>query len=341
MTTRVYHLQFRSPLRIGERGVGLEATRNDIPADTLFSAICSAWRLLYGATSLENDLLKSFQQAATVPFLITSAFPFAGDVRFYPKPFGIRPNINSQDEKLYKRVRYVSEKLFEAIVAGTPMSFSAQNCVNGDQVWLSAEEKKSLQTNFTDDETGALRFWKTAVVPRVTLDRVTNASQIWHMGLVQFVQEAGLWFAVQFLTDSTDIRNKLEACLRLLEDSGIGGERGAGLGLFCFVAFDKTLPSDSSSNRFVTLSPFCPRDSVELNSWACVNYELTLRRGWIGSPEGGHLRRKEVWMFAEGSVFEGNPDFAIGNLMDVTPDVFAIHRVYRYGYAFPMGVKSS
>ena len=43
-----YHLNFRSPLHLGRRGVGLEATEISIPADTLFSAICQTWRTFYG-----------------------------------------------------------------------------------------------------------------------------------------------------------------------------------------------------------------------------------------------------------------------------------------------------
>ena len=39
-----YRLAFRSPLHVGERGVGLEAAHVRVPADTLFSAICSVWR---------------------------------------------------------------------------------------------------------------------------------------------------------------------------------------------------------------------------------------------------------------------------------------------------------
>jgi len=57
-----YYLSFRSPLHIGERGVGLEETRVHVPADTLFGAICSVWRLLYGRTELEEDLLLRFRE---------------------------------------------------------------------------------------------------------------------------------------------------------------------------------------------------------------------------------------------------------------------------------------
>ena len=65
-------------------------------------------------------------------------------------------------------------------------------------------------------------------------------------------------------------------------------------------------------------------------------YDLLARRGWVTSPEGGHLRRQTVRMFAEGSVFPGG-GARPGRLVNVTPEAFAGHRVYRYCYAFTAG----
>jgi hypothetical protein len=45
-----------------------------------------------------------------------------------------------------------------------------------------------------------------------------------------------------------------------------------------------------------------------------------------------------VWMFTEGSVLMGNPMSRAGRLVNVKPDVCP-HDVWRYGYAFPVGVK--
>jgi len=53
---------------------------------------------------------------------------------------------------------------------------------------------------------------------------------------------------------------------------------------------------------------------------------------------GSGLRRKAVRMFTEGSLLRW-PDgkTCLGTLADVTPDVFAAHKVWRYGLAFPVG----
>jgi len=66
-------------------------------------------------------------------------------------------------------------------------------------------------------------------------------------------------------------------------------------------------------------------------------YDLLPRRGWVTSPEAGNLRRKMIWMFAEGSVLAGNPEQRAGLLVNVKPEVCP-HDVWRYGYAFPVGM---
>ena len=115
-----YYLNFRSPLHLGRRGVGLEATEISIPADTLFSAICQTWRTFYGEERL-TDFLTQYETGE--PFLLTSAFPFAGDIRFFPKPL-IDLKVNADDDrKKLKKVRFISEKRFHQIVNGESITF--------------------------------------------------------------------------------------------------------------------------------------------------------------------------------------------------------------------------
>lgn len=345
-TFPTYYLTFRSPLHIGERGVGLEVTRTHVPADTLFSAVCSLWRELYGTDALCRDVLDWFADAESdsAPFFLTSAFPFAGRLRFFPKPAALPATLRVRDDgyKALKRVRFVSERVFAALVNGEPVAFRVEDCINGKSTWVTEEEKAQLM-GWTDDATGDIVLWATAVVPRVTLDRVTLASEIWHFGEVRFVEGTGLWFAVDFNRDHGDaLQRRFESVLRLLGDTGLGGERGAGRGLFSLsAATEGPIPDVQEAHRFVTLSPLCPRDRIQLEALTQPGaaYELMPRRGWVTSPEASNLRRKTVWMLAEGSVLTGNPRQRAGGLVNVKPDVCP-HDVWRYGYAFPVGVKT-
>ncbi len=336
MDVSTYRLRFRAPLHIGERGVGQEVTRAHVPADTLFSAICSTWRELYGLDDLEGALLPAFR-GERAPFLLTSAFPFAGDVRFFPRPLVRLP---IEDQKALRRVQFVSEAVFAAILRGETPPFHRGLCVNGGAVWVSREEKAAL-TRWTDDASGEIALWKRTVAPRVTLDRITSASEIWHFGRLLFAEGCGLWFAAKF---DEGWRDRFEGALRLLGDSGLGGERGAGHGLFTFdLGAQASSPAGSGEDagHFVTLAPCCPKDEAEaaaLTAGAAVSYELMPRRGWAGSPEAGNLRRQMVWMFAEGSVLSGGAGGA-GQLASVTPAA-SPHDVLRYGFAFPVGIES-
>lgn len=346
MAILTYRLTFRSPVHIGERGVGLEGTRLYVSADTLFSALCVSWRQLYGVGALGNDLLDWFTQSdgGSEPFFLSSAFPFVGNVRFFPKPLMRLTNviISEHDEKAYKRVRFVSEGVFTAMVRGDTLTFRKKDCINGENVWVTEAERNQL-SNWTDDATGDIVLWKVAVVPRVTLDRITSASQIWHFGEVLFVDGAGLWFAANFNPDhGDDLRRKFEACLRALGDTGLGGERSAGRGLFSVSGpSNESLPDvGDAANSFITLSPLCPKSEAEATTLTREGaaYELIPRRGWVTSPEASNLRRKMVWMFAEGSVLKGQPEPRAGRLVNVQPDACP-HPVWRYGYAFPVGLQ--
>lgn len=322
-----YYLNFRSPLHLGRRGVGLEETEILIPADTLFSAICQTWRTFYGEESLTNFL---DQYETGEPFLLTSAFPFAGDIRFLPKPL-IDLKVNADDDrKKLKKVRYLSEKRFRQIVNGELSASDDADLIkendlsNNGQLWIHDEDKCPPTV------------WKTDKRPRVTLDRQSSTSEIWHLGGVKFNEGCGLWFDAKFEAEET--QRQIETILRVLGDTGIGGERSAGYGLFDLHSEPAESESESKADRFVTLSPICPRDADELNALiqGDVGYTLEERSGWIGSVEGNGLRRQQVWMFGEGSVLNGN-GAQVGRLIDLKPDACP-HPVWRYAYAWPLKI---
>ena len=322
MSNRVtYYLNFRSPLHLGRRGVGLEETEISIPADTLFSAICQTWQTFYGEESLTNFLA---QYEIDEPFLLTSAFPFAGDSRFFPKPL-IDLDVNADDDrKKLKKVRYLSEKRFHQIVNGESIAFDPDDLINDGQLWTH------------DDDRCPPTAWQTDKRPRVTLDRQSSASEIWHLKVVKFEEGCGLWFDAKFEAEETQTR--IETILRVLGDTGIGGERSAGYGLFDYRSQPAEPESESEASRFVTLSPVCPRNADELDGLirGDVGYTLEERSGWIGSAEGSGLRRQQVWMFAEGSVLAGN-GVQVGRLVDLKPDACP-HPVWRYAYAWPIKI---
>ena len=105
MSTCVYHLTFKTALHLGRASgpaqtgkLGLEKTETYIPADTLFSALCHTWATFYGTESLTQFLDPYTTESDTLPFMLTSAFPFAYDIHFYPNVNGLDKHASSLAE---------------------------------------------------------------------------------------------------------------------------------------------------------------------------------------------------------------------------------------------------
>ena len=329
------------PTRVSS--LGLENTETYIPADTLFSAICQTWATFYDPENL-TDFLSGYNKDGTdLPFTLTSAFPFAQDVYLFPKPLTF-----VDASKKSKRVQFVSENIFQGIISGNQPQFSDDDLINGEMVWISPEEKGLHKTGITKRLNVAeeelkdedLIIWKTDIRPRVTLGSQNAGSQIWHVQTVQFNTDCGLWFAAQF--DSDDTKEKIETLLRVLGDTGIGGERNVGYGMFKFNSESTIdLPTAETGNPFVTLSPICPKSPEQLSQLLDGNiaYAVNPLTGWV-STAGTATRRKQVNMFAEGSVLNTSAEQPIGRLVDLSPNGYA-HPVYRYGYAWQVGIKGT
>ena len=335
----VYRLTFKTQLHLGRASgpaqagsLGLEKTETYIPADTLFSAICQTWTTFYDTASLTTFLDGYTEDRDVLPFMLTSAFPFAKEVYLFPKPMTF-PKPSETPSKKSKRVRFVSQSVFQNIVSDNPPEFNENQLVNGEQVWVSPEEKERLETS--DDD---FAIWTTNIRPRVTLGSRNSGSEIWHVQTVQFNTDCGLWFAAQF--DSDETQHKIETLLRVLGDCGIGGERNAGYGAFEFETASIEIPNIQDSNQFMTLSPICPKSPEQLAQLLTgeAAYTLNPLTGWI-STTGTDIRRKQINMFAEGSVLHAS-DAHIGRLVDLKLDNYE-HPVYRYGYAWQVGISGA
>lgn len=337
-TYTAYRLKFKTQLHLGRATgaaqtgkLGLEKTETYIPADTLFSAICQTWATFYAPESLTTDFLNQYTaESGTLPFMLTSAFPYADNVYFFPKPITYQTR-----SKKSKRVQFVSNNIFRDVLTGNPPDFDEDNLINSDNVWISTDEKEQLKELM--DENKKVNVWETDTRPRVTIGAQSAGSEIWHVQTVQFNTDCGLWFAAQFDADET--KQKVETLLRVLGDTGIGGERNAGYGAFDFTEATLEIPEAEVGNQFVTLSPICPNSSEQLaqllaDDTGDIAYNFSLVK-----KNGRTSRRKQVNMFTEGSVLRTNESH-IGQLVNLTPDN-SEHPVYRYGYAWQVGIKGA
>lgn len=342
-TILAYRLAPRSAFHFGERGVGLEETAETFRSDSLFGALCSTVREGWGDATLVR-LLDAVRAGDGAPFLLSSCFPYAGDVLFFPRPMVPLAGPPSLDAgKRLKHVRFVSRDVFSAWLSGADLAGESGPAafVAGGRAWTTAAERAGLVARFGEggaDEVPPL--WSTGDVPRVTIDRATSASAIYRVGRLTFRAGCGLYFLVAWRDQA--LRPLVEAALHVLGDAGLGGRRSAGNGQFRpLPPVPLDLPAPDDADALLTLALYWPTEA-ELRSGVLAGparYDLVVRQGWTSSPDARALRRREVRMLVEGSVMRAPPDATLGGLVDVTPAGFVAHPVYRYGLAFPLPVR--
>lgn len=343
MKLDIFHLQARSAFHFGVRGVGIEASADHASSDTLFSALCNTLRLAESNAVLES-VLQAFRERRP-PFLCSGAFPYVrlqeDYLRFYPAPATLR----RVGDKTVRKVVWLSESLFydwTAAKLGAKDLETRAKLIPDNGALVTERELKALHTLYQGPD-GRVRLWTMSEVPRVTVDRVTNASSVYQAGQLRFVPGGGLWCAFAGLGTAGWDTKRIAALLTHLGHFGLGGERSSGYGQFDVHPQVTTRTVPDARDYFITLSNCYPQESERALLEDEAAYDLILRRGWMSSPGGSDLRRKSVRMIRAGSVLRvpGTPA-PYGDLVDVTPDVFRAnggHNVWCYGYALPLGIK--
>lgn len=331
-----FRLKFTSPLHISARGVQFEQVSQIIHSDTLFGAVVNIWNLLY-----PEDVDKLFKQTDKgPPFLLSSAFPYFNDWEFYPRPLSFGLPVSSEQEinpdlgKRFKRVQFLESQVLFNILKGRELPlFNPDHTLGDGKFWLVSKPMNEDHYILRQEE-----------ISRAVIDRYSNSTNLYFVSELYFEEGGGLFFLVHFR--QADWQDKFSAVLRLLGDEGLGLDRSSGKGLFELLepvsTFD--LPQPSKPSRFLTLSLFHPTE-IEIGPALLekASYELVHRSGWITtSGRATPYRRQTLTMFAEGSVFTGAPDKMYGDMPLALKESFIAsdlqHQVYRYGYAFPVGM---
>ena len=385
----LYHLTPHGPFHLSLRGVGQEKTEIYLPSDSLFAALLAAH---VEAGGKADDLVRTFPHSQdsdssetkidnlTVPFLLTSTFPRAGNLRFYPVPPSLTFLISAakltklEEEgrlKEVKKIQFLSEGLFQKMVNGErlddwlptqdkPQPTDRGLYLQGNSLWLMADEAKHLPEAAPKEKDLArlyralrqFKIWQVNETPRVTIDRLSNASEIYYTGRVTFSPECGWWFGLAWNQpeavvgqDGQTMRQVVTQALNLLADAGLGGERVAGYGHFCWQeqTESRAWPDPTSGDLFLTLSRYHP-EQAELPNMIRADlaaYKLISVGGWLGSPIEKAQRRRRLWLIAEGSVLRAAGRHPWGDIVDVRPIYPGVetefsHPVWRYGLACPV-----
>lgn len=356
----LYRLRFRNRLRIGE------SPGPCIPSDTLFAALVDTWRRSGGDVAA---WMQPFLEGRP-PFLLSSAFPYAGEVRFFPAPVGLAsrlsPAVIQTAGKAFKRLQFLSEALWRRALAGENLDawlFPAEGqpplkgvCLQGSRLWLTTGEADNLPDPFLKRKASELHalprlhVWQDGRIPHVTVDRLTSAGNIFYTEQVSFTQGCGLWFAVQWLEHDASLaeytfKTAFEKALSMLESDGLGSDRSVGGGAFSLERSKEGLflpdPIPGQLNYLLSRYLPSPTELPQALTAPKAAYRLTSVGGWLRTLDGAAQRRKRLLMVSEGSLVQLNR-FPAGHVEDVRPtfenpsgDV--PHPVYRSGLALPAG----
>lgn len=335
----------RSPAHFGELGIGMEETSDRIRSDTLFSAWVSIYARLFGKNAIE-ELLQIFpsqeQPQLTPPFRISSTFIYREDkertIYYLSRPLKFPANYPDDDLaffKTYKKLNCLPLEVWHRW-------YQQEGFEESDRQELIAQtagkSEGQLKAAGTFDYNKAFKIDK---VPKIAVDRVTRATNLYHTGFVQFEWEknpAGLYFLIQFSPEGEKLSANLQAALHLLGEEGIGGERSSGAGRFQaeWLELSPTWQKvvDFSAGNHHTLISLFWDTPITTDFLDNASYDIQERGGWIAENQ---LRRKMVRMFSEGSVFVAAPK---GKLVNVTPKGFNKHCIYRSGISLSLPIKA-
>jgi CRISPR/Cas system CSM-associated protein Csm4 (group 5 of RAMP superfamily) len=303
-----------TPWRAGHRAGDRERVDAVYHSDALYSAVTHAMSALGW---LEEWLEATARAELGSLVRFSSLFPVVNGVRLIPPPRTVWPPVASG--KLYAK----AARLVPLEVALNGMGDESRWTVDGATECLLPA--------------GAAPPFTVSMRSAAAVDRFTGSTEPHRTACLEFAPGAGWWGLVE-VADAWEARVK--SALRLLADSGFGGERSLGWGRAAEPEFSDAsalLPAGPAGAWWL-LSLYSPHadDAVD---WSGGNYSAIARGGWTDSPAGA-ARKKHVRMIEEGSVLAAAA--LRGRAVDVAPDGFP-HPAYRAGFALavPLAPRST
>jgi CRISPR-associated protein Csm4 len=314
-------LKFNTPIHLSRNPHQGEQTRDWIGSDTLFSALFSC------GIQLGADPEELYAEMASSRF--SSAFPFAGDTLYFPRPFCRIPPIQGMESdpksgKKIKKIQYLDFDYFQKLLSGNLKYIVPQDLSDSGKFISSSRNFPQLVK---------------ATHSRVQLDAETHESVPFSLENIHLTDDSGLYFLVQ--VENGGLPDIIYSALRLLSDQGIGADRHVGYGKFEvqeIKPFSFNLPP---SEYYVTLGTVFPDDRISMEMdcpHSGCSWKLKLSEGYISTPGSEAflgLQRKNMLMLTEGAVIYSKGQTPCGLIQDLKPDdPSGLHPVWRDGRGF-------
>ena len=302
-----------TPWRIGPDSGDRDRVDRIFHSDSVFSAVSNAMARM----GMIEEWLDATARNSEPAVRFTSCFPLQGEHRFVVPPRSYWPPPASAKVR-WKGARFAPLSVVDDLINGRTLSEDAWT-VDGPSECLIPQN-------------GAGPF-RISVRSSAAVDRRGESVAPHSTACLEFAPNSGLWMAAAFR--DAEAREKwndpLQAALRLLADSGFGGERSNGWGraTLKFSTNEMKFPRapEGAETAWWMLSLFHPSagDSID---WRRGSYALTTRGGRV---ETFGDAKKPTRMIAEGSVLVASTE-PRGAATDVAPENFP-HPVYRAGFA--------
>lgn len=329
----------------GRHGLGQEESMVSMPSDSLFAALAAVLARTKGVDAVAMFCEPFVGENPEPPFALSSTYPFAGNVRFFPVPMRARGGeAQGVSAKKLKKVEFLSEGVFRSVLAGKPLAdlFDEKWTLQDGKILANEADFKNLPAELQNP---SARVWVAQSRPRVTLDRSSSASNLFHIGEVHFAKGCGLWFGVRWAKSDEARKRDLANMIHELAAAGFGAERTTGLGV-AEVEESGTLDLPDAGKSWVTLSRYLPREDemISIRDGKSA-YAIKAVGGWLDSPKNMGQRRRQINLIEEGSVIGGDPQRLIpGRVADVRPSYATDadplgHPVYRFGLALAVGME--
>ena len=328
MPSVLVRLRPTGPWRIGPDSGDRDRVERIYHSDALYSAVCGAMARLGTLDAWLDATARAIDHGAEPAVRFSSCFPFHNETLYVVPPQHLWPPPASSKIR-WKGARFVPFAVVESLLAGKPPS---------EDAWTVDGESECL---LPATATAGSTLFRAAVRSSAAVDRNGDAATPHSVACLEFTTGSGFWFLAEFADDAAQEAwsERVKAAIRLLADSGFGGERSRGWGRSQTPEFRDTpallgAPADGETGHWM-LSLYHPAADDAVN-WQRGDYSLTTRGGRVESESGWGQMKKNTRMVAEGSVLVSSVQ-PRGAAANVAPDGFA-HPVYRAGFALSLPV---
>lgn len=276
-----------------------------------------------------DEWLDATARASEPAVRFSSCFPFLNRTLYVVPPRSVWPPAATPKVR-WKGARFVPLSVVEMLLKGQNIS---------EESWSVDGASEALVPQ------GAPALFRVSVRTSAAVDRQGASVAPHSSACIEFAPGAGLWMLARFADDQSREKWKqpVSAALRLLGDSGFGGERSQGWGRADVEIADhdtRLLSTNGGGGEsgWWVLSLFHPAESDHVD-WRKGNYAITTRGGRIESEARWGEAKRPSRMVTEGSVIVSDEE-PRGSATDVAPEGFP-HPVYRAGYALSIRVPFS